>query len=318
LEKAILARNTGEIVSVEKEMIKQNSEEGEIVYPLRPGKKLRVQLGDKVVPGERLTTGKVSLEEYLTIMGRSACQDYIKNQIRKVYSGQGIDINEKHIEIFARLMLSKVEVTASGDSNYLVGDIVDYWHLQKLNQKLQTAKKQPVVFKNIISSLKDLASHPASFLAGISFQNALKGLVNYALYNPIDYLQSPKECVMAGQLVPIMQTQSGRNNQGKITTRHQGGRHKRFYRLVDFKRYPKDDITGKVKSIEYDPNQGLKVGDQIISGASKDIPLKIGNNLPLKFIPDNTPIHNLELKPKKGGELIRSAGTYAEIIGREE
>jgi DNA-directed RNA polymerase subunit beta' len=65
------------------------------------------------------------------------------------------------------------------------------------------AKKHPVSFKNIISSLKDLASHPASFLAGISFQNTLKSLVNYSLYQPIDYLQSPKECMMAGQLVPV-------------------------------------------------------------------------------------------------------------------
>src|SRR2546422_557606 len=104
----------------------------------------------------------------------------IKEEIRKVYSSQGIDINEKHIEIFARQMLSRVEVIDSGDSNYLAGDIVNYQHLQKINQSLITDKKKPVSFKNIILSLKDLASHPDSFLAGISFQNTLKSLVNYS------------------------------------------------------------------------------------------------------------------------------------------
>jgi large subunit ribosomal protein L2 len=141
------------------------------------------------------------------------------------------------------------------------------------------------------------------------------------------------------QLLQIIKPHSGRNNQGRITTRHQGGRHKRFYRIIDFKRYEKDNIEGKVKSIEYDPNrncfislisyrdgsftfiiapEGLKVNDKIISGETADIPLQVGNNLPLQHIPVNTAIHNLELKPKKGGQLIRSAGTYGEVIGKEE
>ena len=141
------------------------------------------------------------------------------------------------------------------------------------------------------------------------------------------------------KLLKIIKPQSGRNNQGKITMRHQGGSHKRFYRIIDFKRYEKDKVEGKVKSIEYDPNrncfislisyqdgsftfiiapEGLKVNDKIMSGSEEDVPLQIGNNLPLRYIPVNTPIHNLELKPKKGGQLMRSAGTYAEIIGKEE
>ena len=141
------------------------------------------------------------------------------------------------------------------------------------------------------------------------------------------------------KLRQIIKSRAGRNNQGEITMRHQGGRQKRFYRIIDFKRYEKDNIEGKVKSIEYDPNrncfislisyqngsftfiitpEGLKVNDKITSGEDENVPLQVGNNLPLRYIPVNTPIHNLELKPKKGGQLIRSAGTYAEIIGKEE
>jgi len=136
-------------------------------------------------------------------MGRDECQRYIKEEIKNVYSSHGIEINEKHIEIIAHQMLSRVEVEDGGDSDYLVGDIVNYQHLQKINQTLIVNKKSPIIFKNIISSLKDLASNPDSFLAGISFQNTLKSLVNYSLYNPIDHLKGIKESLITGQLIPV-------------------------------------------------------------------------------------------------------------------
>jgi large subunit ribosomal protein L2 len=137
-------------------------------------------------------------------------------------------------------------------------------------------------------------------------------------------------------LLSPLSKSAGRNNQGKITIRHIGGGHKRQYRIIDFKRN-KDDIPGKVATIEYDPNRsanialihyvdgekryilapkGLKVGDQILSGSKADI--KIGNSLPLESIPVGTVIHNIELKPGKGGQLIRAAGTEAQLLGKEE
>src|SRR5690625_2956554 len=127
----------------------------------------------------------------------------------------------------------------------------------------------------------------------------------------------------------------GRNNQGRITMRHQGGGHKRQYRLIDFKRN-KDGIPGRVATIEYDPNRtanialinyvdgekryilapkGLKVDQMIESGENADI--KLGHALPLANIPVGTIIHNVELKPGRGGQLARSAGTEAQILGRE-
>jgi len=203
-EKSILARADGKIISVEEKIIKQKSDKGEeIIYPLGKKKKARISQGDLVKKGEKITGGKIDLEEFLEIMGRDKCQEYIREEVRKVYDNQGIDVNEKHIEIFARQMLSKVEITNSGDSDYLVGDLVNYYTLKKTNQKLLTNKKQPASFKNIISSLKDLASQPDSFLAGISFQNTLKSLVNYSLHQPVDYLRGCKENLIAGQLVPV-------------------------------------------------------------------------------------------------------------------
>ena len=127
----------------------------------------------------------------------------------------------------------------------------------------------------------------------------------------------------------------GRNNLGVITCRHIGGGHKRKYRIIDFKRN-KDGIVGNVASIEYDPNRsanialinyadgekryilapkGLEVGNKIVSGEETDI--KAGNALALKNIPEGTFIHNIELYPGKGGQLVRAAGTSAQILGKE-
>ena len=128
----------------------------------------------------------------------------------------------------------------------------------------------------------------------------------------------------------------GRNNQGRITIRHKGGGHKRRYRLIDFKRN-KYDIEGQVLSIEYDPNrncnialinyidgekryilhpENLKIGDKVNSG--KQVSIQIGNSLPLENIPLGLDVHNIELLPKKGGQLIRAAGTSAKILAKEK
>ena len=136
-------------------------------------------------------------------------------------------------------------------------------------------------------------------------------------------------------LLAPLPKKAGRNNQGKITVRHHGGGHKKQYRIIDFKRN-KDNVPAKVATIEYDPNRSaniallhyvdgekryiiapkeLKVGQIIVSGETADI--KVGNALPLANIPVGTLIHNIELKPGKGGQLVRSAGASAQVLGKE-
>ncbi|MDU4961544.1 MAG: 50S ribosomal protein L2 [Sporomusaceae bacterium] len=136
-------------------------------------------------------------------------------------------------------------------------------------------------------------------------------------------------------LIERLQKHAGRNNQGTLTVRHQGGGHRRMYRLIDFKRN-KDNVPAKVASIEYDPNRsariallhyadgekryilapnGLKTGDVIVSGETADI--KVGNALPMKFIPVGTLLHNIEMKIGKGGQLVRSAGASAQLMAKE-
>nr|YP_009397888.1 ribosomal protein L2 [Sonderella linearis]ARW67074.1 ribosomal protein L2 [Sonderella linearis] len=127
----------------------------------------------------------------------------------------------------------------------------------------------------------------------------------------------------------------GRNNRGIITCRHKGGGHKKRYRIIDFKRN-KIDILGKVAKIEYDPNRNarialiyyqdgekkyilhprsLAIGNTVISG--ENVPIEVGNSLPLNKIPLGTAVHNIEIKPKRGGQIVRAAGTYAQIVAKE-
>jgi large subunit ribosomal protein L2 len=136
-------------------------------------------------------------------------------------------------------------------------------------------------------------------------------------------------------LLRPLRKRSGRNVQGRITVRHRGGGHKRLYRLIDFKR-DKVDIPARVRSIEYDPNRsariallvygdgekryiiaplGLQVGDTVTSGEGAEI--RVGNALPLERIPLGTLVHNIELSPGRGGQMVRSAGTSAQVLAKE-
>lgn len=136
-------------------------------------------------------------------------------------------------------------------------------------------------------------------------------------------------------LMKLLPKQSGRDNQGHVAVRHQGGRHKRFYRLVDFKR-DKYEVVARVTQIEYDPNrtadialltyadgekryilapENLKIGDEVRSGQNAEV--KTGNALPLSHMPVGTMVHNIELTPGKGAKLMRSAGSVATVLAKE-
>ncbi|MCD6097871.1 50S ribosomal protein L2 [bacterium] len=151
----------------------------------------------------------------------------------------------------------------------------------------------------------------------------------------LDYSELSKKEPEKSLTAPLTKS-GGRNNKGRITVRHRGGGHKRKYRIIDFKR-DKIGIPARVAAIEYDPNrsafiallhyidgekryiiapESLKVGDTVTSGP--DAEFKVGNALPIGLIPMGTRIHNIELKPGKGAQIARSAGSYATIIGREE
>ena len=152
-----------------------------------------------------------------------------------------------------------------------------------------------------------------------------------------DFSEITKKEPEKSLIVPLKKS-GGRNVYGRITVRHQGGGHKRMLRIIDFKR-DLFDITAKVLAIEYDPNrtarialveypgkgkryilapEGLKVGEEIISSDKKDTEIKVGNHLILRYIPSGTFIHNVELNKGKGSQIVRSAGSYAQIMAKED
>lgn len=150
-----------------------------------------------------------------------------------------------------------------------------------------------------------------------------------------DFVDITNDVPEKGLTVALRKT-GGRNNKGRITMRHRGGGHRRRYRIIDFKRN-KFDIPSKVATIEYDPNRsayiallhyadgekryiiapvGLQVGDELISG--ENVELKVGNSLSLKNIPAGMMVHNIEMTPGKGGQIVRSAGAVARIMARDD
>jgi len=168
------------------------------------------------------------------------------------------------------------------------------------------------------------------------------GIKTYTPYTPSrrnmtgsDYAEITTSTPERSLLVSLKKN-AGRNNQGKITVRHQGGGSRRKYRIIDFKRNSKDGIPATVKTIEYDPNRtanialicyadgsksyilapnGLKVGQTVMNGAEAEV--RVGNCLPLQNIPVGAEIHNIELYPGKGGQLVRSAGNAAQLMAKE-
>lgn len=152
----------------------------------------------------------------------------------------------------------------------------------------------------------------------------------------LDFSEITNDRPQKSLITPLKKT-GGRNAYGRITVRHRGGGHKRMYRIIDVKR-DKFDTPGKIMTIEYDPNrtarlalveypdkerryiiapEGIKVGDKIISSHKETTEVKAGNCLPLRYIPQGTSVHNIELNKGKGGQIVRSAGCYAQVTAKE-
>ncbi len=152
-----------------------------------------------------------------------------------------------------------------------------------------------------------------------------------------DFSEITKQKPEKSLVEPLKKT-GGRNNYGRVTVRHRGGGHKRLYRVIDFKRN-KFDVPGKVVAFEYDPNRsarialveypdgekryilaplGMNIGDEISSSRESEADIKVGNSMPIRYIPQGMMVHNIELIPGKGGQIARSAGSYAQILAREE
>jgi DNA-directed RNA polymerase subunit beta' len=174
----------------------------EVTYDIPSTARMIVKDGDYVEPGQPLTEGSLNPHRILRIQGRNACQMYLLNEVQKVYRSQGQNIHDKHFEVVIRKMVSKVQVTRPGDTNFLPGDLVDYIELKRVNDMLLAEGKRPARFIEILLGITKASLSTDSFLSASSFQHTIKVLAGAAIAASEDPLFGLKENVIIGKLIP--------------------------------------------------------------------------------------------------------------------
>jgi len=170
--------------------------------------KIRVQEGEEIEKGTRLTEGNIYPADILNILGTKAVQNYIINEVQKVYRLQGVDINDKHIEVIVRQMLRKVKVEESGSSYLLPGTLVDSKKIDEINEELQARidageyDVQLVQISPVLQGITKASSNSDSFMSAASFQETTKALTDAAISGKSDRLLGLKENVIIGKLIP--------------------------------------------------------------------------------------------------------------------
>ena len=186
-----------------REVVITNQETGEAKAYLIPyGSRLKVQDGQVLEAGDELTEGSVNPHDILKIKGVRAVQDYMIQEVQKVYRLQGVEINDKHIEVIVRQMLKKIRIEESGDSDYLPGINVDALEFAELNEKLEAEGKEPAKGTQIMLGITKASLATNSFLSAASFQETTKVLTDAAIKGKIDPLIGLKENVLIGKLIP--------------------------------------------------------------------------------------------------------------------
>jgi DNA-directed RNA polymerase subunit beta' len=171
-------------------------------YTLPFNAEIKVKEGEKVAPGVLLNAGSVYPQDILRVQGVKGVQDYILEQVQSVYRSQGVEINDKHVEIIVRQMLKKVRVENAGDTNLLPGELVDMVTFQDESAKAMANGGRPALAKRVLLGITKAALATDSFLSAASFQETSKVLTEAAIRNKRDYLVGLKENVIIGKLIP--------------------------------------------------------------------------------------------------------------------
>lgn len=171
-------------------------------YNVPRSRHLNVEDGEQVKAGDALSSGVPNVHDILRILGPDEVQKYLVKEIQEIYSLQGVDINDKHIEVIVRQLLRKVRIVSPGDTKFIVGDRVDKIHLQAVNKLMIKEGKKPAISKPILMGLTKASLGTESFISAASFQETTKVLTEAALVGQIDYLYGLKENVVIGKLIP--------------------------------------------------------------------------------------------------------------------
>lgn len=233
-EKDIIAKSTttkntvraeegGKVTAVTKDTITILSEANiEKNYKVPFGKTLKVKSGQSVERGDYLTTGHLNLRELMRLTNMYTVQKYIMTEVQSIYASQGQTINDKHIEIIARQMLSKIRILDAGDSKFLPGEIVDIIQHEGVNRELEAKGKKPSKGERLLLGLTRIALHTESWLSAASFQETIRVLVEAATTNKIDALEGLKENVIIGKLIPAGETYRKRHPELELPQQKQG------------------------------------------------------------------------------------------------
>ncbi|HEY8677719.1 MAG TPA: DNA-directed RNA polymerase subunit beta', partial [Candidatus Dormibacteraeota bacterium] len=171
-------------------------------YPIPHGARISVTSGQRIKAGEQITEGSISPQELLHILGREAVQTYLVEEVQKVYRSQGVDINDKHIEVIIRQMMRKVRIDSAGDTDLLPGEIVSQWEYEEANAKVLAEGGDPAVAQTVLLGLIKAALNTASWLSAASFQETTRVLTEAAISGKVDRLRGLKENVIIGKLIP--------------------------------------------------------------------------------------------------------------------
>ena len=200
--KPILAGVAGQVVIKDERLSLTYEEKEEREYLIPAATHIRIETGDTIKAGQQLTDGSINPQEILQILGREAVQQYLVDEVQRVYRSQGVNINDKHIEIIIHQMLSKVRIDASGDTELLPGELIDRFQYEDMNAEILAEGGEPATAHPVLLGVSRASLSTNSWLAKASFQETTKVLTEAAIKGSIDRLVGLKENVIIGQLIP--------------------------------------------------------------------------------------------------------------------
>jgi len=198
----ILARRAGEIAIEDGQLSIKYKEKDEREYVVPSTTHIRVKNEDRIKAGQPLTDGSINPQDLLLTLGREAVQQYLVEEVQKVYRSQGVNINDKHIEVIAHQMLTKVCIDSSGDTELVLGELIDRFHYEDINAKVLAEGGEPATAHTVLMGITRASLNTDSWLAAASFQETTRVLTEAAVHGKVDKLVGLKENVIIGKLIP--------------------------------------------------------------------------------------------------------------------
>ncbi|MFC1865249.1 DNA-directed RNA polymerase subunit beta' [Chloroflexota bacterium] len=198
----ITARVTGEVILEKRKLSIRYEETEEREYSIAAATHIRVKSGDLIKAGQQLTDGSINPQDILEVLGKEAVQKYLVEEVQKVYCSQGVHINDKHVEVIVRQMLSKVRIDSPGDTDLVPRELVDRFRYEEVNAKVLAEGGEPATAHTVLMGITRASLSTESWLAAASFQETNRVLTEAAIYGKIDRLNGLKENVIIGKLIP--------------------------------------------------------------------------------------------------------------------